>query len=227
MAESRPAGQRAAARETKRHEPGRGCRPESRAAAGAARRAVAAEDARRGFGPGAPDRAGRRADPAARGAVARLDDLLGTAGQRQDDGRAADRGLAQRHVRAGLGDPFGRGRTEEDLRRRARAARTGTGHAPVRRRDSSLQSRPAGFLPARDGGWLDHADRRDDRESVVRAQRVAAVARASARLPPARAGSARSAARTRRAACRRSRCRSRPKRARRSSAWPTATAAPC
>ena len=70
-----------------------------------------------------------------------------------------------------------------DAARARRCARAG--HAPVRRRDPSLQPRAAGFLPARDGGRLDHADRRDDRESLVRAQRVAVVARPGARLSPA------------------------------------------
>ena len=224
---AKPAGQQPPSAGQSAHEPCRRCRRESRAAAGAARRAAAAEDARRGFGPGASDRARRRADPPDRRAVARLDDLLGAAGKRQDDGRAADRGLAQRRVRPGFGHPYGRGRTEEDLRRRARAPLARAGHAPVRRRDPSLQPRAAGFLLACDGGRFDHAHRRDDRESLVRAQCVAAVARAGARLSPARARGARSAARTRRAAAGRSPCRSSRKRARRSSAWRTATAARC
>ena len=215
-------------RETKAaHEPGRRCRPESRAAAGAARRAAAADDARRGFRSGAPDRAGRGAEPAARGAVAGLDDLLGAARQRQDHGRAADRGLAQRRLRPGLGHPYRRRRIEEDLRGRAHAPVTRTGHPPVRRRDPSLQPRAAGFLSAGDGGRLDHVDRRDDRESVVRAQRLAAVAGARARLSSARARGARGAARTRRApggeaaAARPASARGADRR------WPTATAGRC
>ena len=214
-AEAKPAGQQPLSAGQSAHEPCRRCRRESRAAAGAARRAAAAEDARRGFGPGASDRARRGADPPHRRAIARLDDLLGAAGKRQDDGRAADRGLAQRRVRPGLGDSLGRRGIEEDLRRRARPPLARAGHAPVRRRDPSLQSRAAGFLLACDGGRFDHADRRDDRESLVRAQCVAAVARAGARLSPARARGARSVARTRRARCWGSRCRSNLERARR------------
>ena len=80
--------------------------------------------------------------------------------------------------------------------RRARRARD----AAVRRRNPPLQPRPAGFLPAGHGGRLDHADRRDDREPVVRTQRGAAVARARAGLSPARRGGAREAARARRGA---------------------------
>ena len=194
------AGQRTAPRGTKRYEPSRRPRSQARAAAGAARRAAAADDARRGFGPGASDGAEWGADAPACGAVAWLDDLLGAAGQRQDDGRAADRREPQRHVRAALGDPYGRRGTEEDLRRRARAPCARAGHAPVRRRDPSLQPRAAGFLPARDGGRLDHADRRDDRESFVRAQRGVVVARPRARLSSPRRGGARSAAETRRRA---------------------------
>ncbi len=156
--------------------------------------AAEADDARRGLGPGASDRTERGADASACGALSRLDDLLGAAGQRQDDGRAADRREPRRHVRAALGDPYGRGGIEEDLRRRARAPRARAGHAPVRRRDPSLQPRAAGFLPAGDGGRLDHADRRDDRESVVRAQRGAPLPRARARVSAARLRGARSAA---------------------------------
>ena len=177
-----------------------GLESQARAAAGAARRTAAADDDRRGFGPGASDRSEWRADAPACGAFAWLDDLLGAAGQRQDDGRAADRRFPQRHVRAALGDPYGRGGIEEDLRRRPRAPRARAGHAPVRRRDPSLQPRAAGFFSAGDGGWLDHADRRDDGESVVRAQCGFVVARPRARLSPAWGGGARSAAETRRRA---------------------------
>ncbi len=207
------------------HEPARRHEPESRAAAGAARRTPAADDAGRGFGPGASDRTGRGADAPARVALARLDDLLGAAGQRQDDGRAADRRSPQRCVRAGLGHPYRRRGIEEDLRGRSHAPRARAGHAPVRRRDPSLQSRAAGFLPARNGGRLDHADRRDDRESFIRAQRVAVVARPRARLSPARARGARGAAEARRARNGQALAARRRQRARRSSAWRTATAA--
>ena len=56
-----------------------------------------------------------------------------------------------------------------DLKKIFEAARgrraMGQRDAAVRRRNPSLQPRPAGFVPARDGGRHDHADRRDDRES--------------------------------------------------------------
>src|ERR1700733_13995860 len=188
----------APARDKESHEPSRRHEPEGRAAAGAACRATAADDAGRGFGPGASDRTGWGADAPARVVLARLDDLLGAAGQRQDDGRAPYRRFPQRHIRAALGDPYRRGGTEKDLRRRAHAPFARAGHAPVRRRDPSLQPRAAGFLLTRDGGRLDHADRRDDRKSFVRTQRVAVVARSGARLSPAWAGRAGSAARARR-----------------------------
>ena len=175
----------APARDKASHEPSRRHEPEGRAAAGAACRAATADDAGRGFGPRASDRTGWGADAPARVALARLDDLLGAAGQRQDDGRATDRRGPQRHVRTGLGDPYRRGGIEEDLRRRARAPFARAGHASVRRRDPSLQPRTARFLLTRDGGRLDHADRRDDRKSFVRTQRVAVVARPGARLSPA------------------------------------------
>ena len=181
-------------RGTKRHEPSRRHGSQARAAAGAARGAAEADDARRGFGPGASDGSEWGADAPACGAFAWLDDLLGAAGQRQDDGRAAHRRFPQRHIRAALGDPYRRGGTEEDLRRRPHAPRARAGDAPVRRRDPSLQPRAAGFLSAGDGGRLDHADRRNDRESIVRTQRGFVVARPRARLSSPGRGGARSAA---------------------------------
>ena len=54
-----------------------------------------------------------------------------------------------------------------DAARAAPLARAG--YAPVRRRNPSFQSRAAGFFSARDGGRFDHADRRNDGESIVRA----------------------------------------------------------
>ena len=98
----------------------------------------------------------------------------------------------------------------------ARARRAiGRRDAAVRRRNPSLQPRPAGFVPAGHGGRLDHADRRDDREPVVRAQRGAALARARAGVPRARRGGDRKADRARGRASWASRCRSTPRRARR------------
>ena len=133
--------------------------------AGPARRPASAANPRRGGGAGASDRTRRRADAPVEIAVARLDDLLGSARHRQDDGRAADRPAGGRRVRSCLGDPFRRRRAEEDFRRRAGAAPGGARDLAVCRRDPPLQPRAAGFLPACHGGRLDHADRRDDRES--------------------------------------------------------------
>src|ERR1700729_2298271 len=73
----------APARDKESHEPSGGHEPEGGAAAGAACRAAAADDAGRGFGPGASDRTGWGADAPARVVLARLDDLLGAAGQRK------------------------------------------------------------------------------------------------------------------------------------------------
>src|SRR5580704_8824009 len=120
-------------RDKERDEPFRRRESEGRTAAAAACRAPAADDARRSVGPGAPDRTGWGADAPSPVPNAGLDDLLGSAGQRQDDRRAADRRRARRRFRAGLGDPFGRRGTEEDLRRRAGAPRARAGHAPLRR----------------------------------------------------------------------------------------------
>ena len=81
---------------------------------------------------------------------------------------------------------------------RARRAQ-GQGTLAVRRRDPPLQPRPAGFLPAGDGGRRRHADRRDHREPVVRAQRRASVPCARAGVPGADRGGARGVAAARRA----------------------------
>ena len=67
-------------------------------------------------------------------------------------------------------------------------ARERAGHAAVRRRDPSLQPRAAGQLPAGDGGRHHRAGRRHHRESVVRTQCAAAVARARAGVQIARRG---------------------------------------
>ena len=202
-------------RENERHEPLRRRRARRPSRRLAARRAPAAEVACGSIRPGASDRSGRRADAPARAAVARLDDLLGAARQRQDDGRAADRRRARRRLRAGLGDPSGRGGTEEDLRRRAGAPRAGAGDASLRRRDPSLQPRAAGFLPAGDGGRGRDLDRRDDRKSLVRIECGAFVPRARARFSSADERGAGGASRARRAPARESPCRSTRRRARR------------
>ena len=128
--------------------------------------------------------------------------------------------------RADFRDLLRRRRPEEGVRGGARAARDRAGHAAVRRRDPPLQPRAAGLLPAGDGGRHHRAGRRHHREPVVRAQRAAAVARARAGVQAARCGGDRETARARRGDRRQARCRSTPRRAPRSSAWRTATAAP-
>ena len=171
------------------HEPFRRRESKGRSAAAAARRAPAADDARRSIGPGASDRTGRRADPPAPVSDAGLDDLLGAAGQRQDDGRAAHRRRARGCFRAGLGDPFGRCGTQKNLRRRAGSPRTRAGHAALCRRDPSLQSGATGFVSAGDGERRRDPDRRDDGKSLVRVECGASVPRARTRLSsPGRPG---------------------------------------
>ena len=183
--------------------------------AAAARRPAPAGAALGGRRAGPPARPGRHADAHAEDAERRLARLLGTAGHRQDHGRAASRRGDRPPFPADLRHPFRRRRAEEDLRRGARAPAGGAGDAALRRRDPSLQPRAAGFLPAGDGGRHRHAGRRDDREPVLRAERRASLARDRARLQVARrarrwrrcssaprrrrAGSCRST--TRRAAC--------------------------
>ena len=66
---------------------------------------------------------------------------------------------------------------EAEQRRRVE----GTRHDSLLRRDPSLQSRAAGCVPAVGRSRRDHADRRDDREPVVRAQLRAPVAAARVR----------------------------------------------
>ena len=115
---------------------------------------------------------------------------------------------------------------EEGVRGGPRAARDGAGHAAVRRRNSSLQPRPAGQLPAGDGGRHHRAGRRHHREPVVRADRADAVAGPRAGVQVARRRGGREAFGARRSNWRARSCRSTPTRACRSPAWPTATAAP-
>ena len=97
--------------------------------------------------------------------------------------------LAQRDraaFRADLGDLFRRRRSEKGVRCGAGAPRDRAGDAALRRRDSPLQPRAAGFVPAGGRGRHHRAGRRDHGESVVRADRAAAVARARAGVQAAR-----------------------------------------
>ena len=128
-------------------------------------------------------------------------------------------------VRADFRGVFRRRRPEEGVRCGARAARDRQGHAAVRRRGAPLQPRAAGFLPAGDGRRHRRAGRRDDRKSVVRTERGAAVARARAGVPVARCGGDRETVCARGSRSKGASCRSMPTRAPRWCAWPTATAA--
>ena len=183
-------------------------------------------DARRGGRPGASDRRGRRADAHDPRRLARLDDLLGAARHRQDDGGAAACRRHRSRLRADLGDLFRRRRSQEGVRDGAAAPHQRPPDAALRRRDPPLQPGAAGFLPAGHGGRHGHPGRRDHREPVLRAQRRAAVARPRAGLPHARRGEPRQAARRAPSSRRHGRCRSTTRRGRCSCAWPTATAAP-
>ena len=106
---------------------------------------------------------------------------------------------------------------EAEQRRRVKAAARS-----LLRRDPSLQSRAAGCVPTVGRSRRDHADRRDDREPVVRAQLRALVAPARVRARAARRAEAMRAivvrgwqklAPRRPAACRRSPRRARSARA--------------
>ena len=132
-------------------------------------------------------------------ALARLDDLLGPARHRQDHGRAAAGATRPTLHFEQISAIFSGVADLKKVFEAARApARDRAGHAAVRRRDPSLQPRPAGQLPAGDGGRHGHAGRRHHREPVLRAQRGAAVARARAGVPVARRGGDREAAGARR-----------------------------
>ena len=154
--------------------------------AASARRQAAAAEARRGRRAGSSARAGRRAHPHAGDALARLAGVLGAAGHRQDHGGAAAGAGDRPAFRADFGDLHRRRRSEEGVRGSAPPPRDGAGHAAVRRRDPSLQPRPAGQFPAGDGGRHHRAGRRHHRKPVVRTERAAAVARARAGVQVAR-----------------------------------------
>ena len=103
-------------------------------------------------------------------------------------------------VRADQRDLLRRAGPEKGVRRGPRAARDRAGHAAVRRRNPPLQPRPAGQLPAGDGGRHHRARRRHHREPVVRADRADAVAGARAGVQVARCRCGREAAGARRGA---------------------------
>ncbi len=124
--------------------------------------------------------------PHARLGFPRLVGLLGAAGNREDHGGASPRRRHRPRIRPDLGSLLRRRRSQEGVRRRAQPARGRQGDAALRRRDPSLQPRPAGFLPAGDGGRHGDAGRRHHREPVLRAQRRASVAGPRPGLPAAR-----------------------------------------
>ena len=84
------------------------------------------------------------------------------------------------------------GERARGARARARAAgRDGAAHDPLPRRDPPLQQGPAGRAAAGGRGGARDADRRDDREPVLRAQLGAALADAALRARAAERGAAR------------------------------------
>ena len=123
--------------------------------------------ARRALGPAARDRGGPRG----------LLDPLRAAGQREDHAREGDR----EHDRRGLRGAVGRVR---DGRPGARGAQGRPGAAgrprpaddPLPRRDPPVQQGAAGRAAAGGRGGNGDADRRDDREPVLRGQLGAALA---------------------------------------------------
>ena len=151
----------------------------------------ARETARRGGRAGPSARARRRADPHARVRLARLAHLLGAAGHRQDHRRPAARARETDLHFEQISAVFSGVADLKKVFEAARARReVGQGDAALRRRNPPLQPRPAGLLPAGDGGRHRHAGRRHDREPVLRAQRRAALARPRPRLQAARAEAA-------------------------------------
>ena len=178
-----------------------------------------------GAGPG-PGQAAARGDRARR---ARLHDLLGTAGEREDHARPPGRQLhragvraLQRSLRGCAADPRDRGRGTGQARRRCVADH------PVRGRDPPAQQGAAGQPAAPHRGRHAHPDRRHHRESQLRDQRRAAVADPRVRAAAARRGARRAsccAGRSRTASgdSARSSSGSRPTRSRRSRSRPTAT----
>src|SRR4051794_14244843 len=173
-----------------------GGRARRRARRRSARRADAAADARRVRGAGAPPRGRLRAARRARVRAAALDDPLRAARHRQDDARAARRRARRRGLRGGLG---GQRRSRRGPRRHRPSAGAARWSARPRddllpRRDPPLQQGAAGRAAARGRGRARHADRRDDREPVLRGQLRAALARPGLRAALARRRRCRGAA---------------------------------
>ena len=132
-------------------------------------------------GPGAPARRGLGAAPRDRAGPPALDDPPRAARDRQDDARA-DRRRRRRTPRSRSRARSQAGRAEvraviERARERLRERRAPDDLLP--RRDPPLQQGPAGRAAARGRGGAGHADRRDDREPVLRGQLGAALAHAA------------------------------------------------
>ena len=143
---------------------------------GAARRAAAAEDARRGDRPAASARSGQAAARRLRVGPAALDDPVGPARHRQDDAGAADGRRLRRPVHRHVGGARRRQGHPRGGRSGAGGAHDRARDGRLRRRGASLQQEPAGRLPAARRVGPVHLHRRDHREPVVRGQLGAAVA---------------------------------------------------
>ena len=181
-ARARPPVTTIALRRRRRRQPGTAA-----AAAAAARRAHAAADARRVRRPGGAPRPGPAAAPGDRAGPPAVDHPLGPARHRQDDARAADRGVdaralhpVQRGALRHQGDPRGDGRSGGG------AAPARPPHDPLHRRDPPLQQGAAGRLPPARRGRRHRPDRRDDREPVVRGELGAPLAVEGLRAEAAR-----------------------------------------
>ena len=171
--------------------------------------------ARRVRRPGARPRAGLGASARDRGGPRPLDDPLRAAGKRQDDARQDRRQRDGRRVRRALrrlGDRRAGARGDRGCARAAR--RAGPAHDPVPGRDPPLQQGAAGRAAARGRGGRDHADRRDDREPVLRGQLGAPQPRPAVRAGAALARRSRADRAARRGGARR---RAEQRRSRRSS----------
>ena len=133
---------------------------------------------RRLYRPGAPVGRGQAVAACDRERPSALDDLLGSAGHRQDDagapaGRQFRLCISHAVCRAGRGQGYPRGRGAGEADARPDRSR----HRVVHRRGAPFQQEPAGCLPAACRGRHLSVRRRDHREPLVRTQQCAAVAR--------------------------------------------------
>ena len=112
---------------------------------------------------------------------AALDGPVRPARHGQDDARAARGRARRRRLRGALGGQRGPRRGARGDRARPPAARRRPPHDLLPRRDPPLQQGPAGRAAARGRGRARDADRRHDREPVLRGQQRAALAHAGLR----------------------------------------------